>query len=167
MVHLYGMSGYREGNVIDLGFTQLQVVEACSGLRYLIPIMVLSLLLAYFFRAHLWKRIVLFVSSIPLAIVVNSLRIALTGILSSIWGAKVAEGFFHGFSGWLIFLFALAFLLLEMWVLKWLPPRTEGRGTRDEGRNAGLKDYGLGISITTRESKDRRPQRIKQRVNRR
>ena len=50
MVHLYGMSAYREGNVIDLGFTQLQVVEACSGLRYLIPIMVLSLLLAYFFR---------------------------------------------------------------------------------------------------------------------
>jgi EpsI family protein len=135
MVHLYGMPAYREGNVIDLGFTQLQVVEACSGLRYLIPIMVLSLLLAYFFKAHIWKRIVLFLSSIPVAIVMNSLRIALTGILYSVWGAKVAEGFFHGFSGWLIFIFALAVLLVEMWVLSWLWPRkkAEGRGKMEDG----------------------------------
>jgi len=137
MVHLYGMPAYREGNVIDLGFTQLQVVEACSGLRYLIPIMVLSLLLAYFFKAHIWKRILLIISSIPLAIVVNSLRIALTGILYSVWGAKVAEGFFHGFSGWLIFLLALAILLVEMWILSWIPPRKnpEGRWEREDGSN--------------------------------
>lgn len=118
MLHIYGMSAYREGNVIDLGFTQLQVVDACSGLRYVIPLLVLSLLLAYWFKAALWKRIVLVFSAIPLAVIVNSLRIALTGILYSAWGAQVAEGFFHGLSGWLIFMLTIPVLLVEMWILK-------------------------------------------------
>lgn len=134
MMQLYGMSAYREGNVIDLGFTQLQVVDACSGLRFLIPLIVLGLLLAYFFRAHFWKRAVLVISTVPLAVVTNSLRIALTGILYEVWGAKVAEGFFHGFSGWFIFMFSLAVLLLEMWILKKLPP-AEVKGPA--GRRAG------------------------------
>jgi len=118
MMQLYGMSAYREGNVIDLGFTQLQVVDACSGLRYLFPLIVLGILLAYFFRAAFWKKAIIVISTIPLSIITNSLRIALTGILYEIWGAKVAEGFFHGFSGWFIFMFSLGVLLLEMWILK-------------------------------------------------
>lgn len=125
MIQAYGMSAYREGNVIDLGFTQLQVVDACSGLRFLIPMIVLGIVLAYFFRASWWKRIVLVLSTIPLSIVTNSLRIALTGILYEVMGPEAAEGFFHGFSGWFIFMFTLAILLLEMWILKWLPPRTK------------------------------------------
>ena len=124
MIQAYGMSAYREGNIIDLGFTQLQVVDACSGLRFLIPMIVLGILLAYFFKAALWKRIVLVLSTVPLSIVTNSLRIALTAVLYEVWGAEAAEGFFHGFSGWFIFMFTLAILLLEMWILKWLPPRT-------------------------------------------
>ncbi|MBA4417638.1 MAG: VPLPA-CTERM-specific exosortase XrtD [Syntrophus sp. (in: bacteria)] len=140
MLHIYGMSAYREGNIIDLGFTQLQVVDACSGLRYVFPLMVLSLLLAYMFKAHIWKRTTLFLSSIPLAIFVNSFRIASTGVLYSIFDARVAEGFFHGFSGWLIFLFAIPFLVFEMWILRKFPPKeggsqkSEGRGQRAEGR---------------------------------
>ena len=130
MLHIYGMSAYREGNVIDLGFTQLQVVDACSGLRYVMPLMVLSLLLAYWFKAHWWKRVVLFLSSIPLAIFVNSFRIAATGVLYSMFGAQVAEGFFHGFSGWLIFMFAIPCLLLEMWVLREVPPAEQSRSRR-------------------------------------
>ncbi len=122
MLHLYGMSAYREGNIIDLGFTQLQVVDACSGLRYVIPLAVLSFLLVYWFKAHWWKRVILFLSSIPLAIFVNSFRIAATGALYNMFGAEVAEGFFHGFSGWLIFMFAIPCLLLEMWVLRRIPP---------------------------------------------
>ena len=97
MLHLYGMSAYREGNVIDLGFTQLQVVDACSGLRYLFPLMVLSLILAYWFKARFWKKAVLFLSSIPVAIFVNSFRIALTGVLYSFWGPAVAEASFTVF----------------------------------------------------------------------
>ena len=118
MMQLYGMSAYREGNVIDLGFTQLQVVDACNGLRYLFPLIILGILLAYFFRAAFWKKAILVISTLPLSIITNSLRIALTGILYEVWGSKVAEGFFHGFSGWFIFMFSLGVLLLEMWILK-------------------------------------------------
>lgn len=117
MMQAYGMSAYREGNVIDLGFTQLQVVDACSGLRYLIPLIVLGVLLAYMFRAAFWKRAVVVISTVPLSIITNSLRIALTGILYEVAGPKVAEGFFHGFSGWFIFMFSLAVLLGEMKIL--------------------------------------------------
>lgn len=140
MLHIFGMSAYREGNVIDLGFTQLQVVDACSGLRYVIPLMVLSLILSYWLKAHMWKRVFLFLSSIPVAIFVNSFRIAVTGILYGTLGAQVAEGFFHGFSGWLIFMFTIPILLVEMWVLNRLPPKkkrsevskTEAKGEADE-----------------------------------
>lgn len=123
LLHLYGMSAYSEGNIIDLGSTQLQVVDACSGLRYVLPLLVLSLILSHFVKAHFWKRVALVISSIPMAIIVNSLRISLTGILHGIYGARVAEEFFHGFSGWLIFVITMPFLLLEMWFLKKLPPQ--------------------------------------------
>lgn len=117
LLHLYGMSAYREGNVIDLGFTQLQVVDACSGLRYLFPLLVMTLLLAYFFKAAFWKKCVLVLSAIPLTIGTNSFRIAMTGVLYEIWGPVAAEGFFHSFSGWFIFMFGLVVLFIEMWVL--------------------------------------------------
>ena len=122
MINLYGLPVHREGNIIDLGFTQLQVVEACSGLHSLISLIVLGLFLVYLFRAHFWKRVILLVSTVPLAILTNSLRITVTSILYEVWGAKVAEGFFHGFSGWLIFMFCIPILLLEMWFLSKLPP---------------------------------------------
>ena len=124
IIQLYGMPAYREGNIIDLGFTQLQVVEACSGLHSLVSLMVIGLLLVYFFKAHFWKRAVLFISTVPLAIFTNCIRIALTSILYKAWGAKVAEGFFHGFSGWLIFIFCIPVLLIEMKILEKLPPFT-------------------------------------------
>jgi len=117
MIRFSGLPAFREGNIIDLGFTQLQVVEACSGLRYLLPLIVMGLLLAYFFKAALWKRAILIISTVPLAIVANSIRIALTGILHKIWGARVADAFFHGFSGWFIFMLCMGILLFEMWIL--------------------------------------------------
>ena len=122
MMHLYGMSAYREGNVIDLGFTKLQVVDACSGLRYLFPMIILSILISYFLRCRFWKKIVLIVSSIPLTILTNALRIALTGILSEKFGSKVVEGFFHDFEGWLIFMVTLGVMLGEIWVMNRLFP---------------------------------------------
>lgn len=116
-----GMTAFREGNVIDLGFTRLQVVDACSGLRYLLPLLILGLLLAYYFRAPFWKRALLVLSTVPLTIVVNSLRIASVGMLYPLFGPQVAEGFFHDFSGWLIFMISMVILLGEMWLLKRLP----------------------------------------------
>ncbi len=132
MMQWCGLSAYREGNIIDLGFTRLQVVDACSGLRYLFPIIVLGLLLAWFFRAPFWKRVILVLSTVPLIVFANSLRIALTGLLYEPLGPRVAEGFFHDFSGWFIFMVTLGVLLLEMWLLSRLP------GKLPESRPPGL-----------------------------
>ncbi len=132
----FGVSAFREGNVIDLGFTQLQVVDACSGLRYLIPLIVLGLLLSYFYKAAFWKRAFVVVSTIPLSIGTNGLRIALTGVVYEQWGPELAEGVFHDFSGWFIFVVSVGALLLEMWVLqgfKGLGLRSEVGGRRPEG----------------------------------
>jgi exosortase D (VPLPA-CTERM-specific) len=118
LIQLYGLSAYREGNVIDLGFTKLQVVDACSGLRYLFPLLIMGILIAYFHKTAFWKKIILVISTVPLTIITNSLRIAFTGILYEIWGPKVAEGFFHGFSGWFIFMFGFSVLFIEAWILK-------------------------------------------------
>ena len=123
MIHFLGMSAYREGNIIDLGFTQLQVVDACSGLRYLIPLFLMGILMAYFYRAALWKRLIIVFSTIPLSIITNSLRITLTAILYPSLGPAAAEGFFHDFSGWAIFMVSLAVLLGEIWVLRKILPR--------------------------------------------
>lgn len=137
LMQIYGMSAYREGNIIDLGFTQLQVVDACSGLRFLFPLFVLGLLVAYFFKASFWKRFILVISTIPITVITNSLRIALTGILYELWGPKVAEGFFHGFSGWFIFMTALGILLVDMWVLKHVggPLRASSASLADRVKN--------------------------------
>jgi len=122
IIQLYGLPVHREGNIIDLSFAQLQVVDACSGLHSMISLVVLCLLLVYFFKDHIWKRAALLFSSIPLAIVSNSMRIAMTAILYKYFGAKVAEGFFHGFSGLLIFIICIPVLLIEMKLLEKLPP---------------------------------------------
>ena len=140
IMQLFGMSAYREGNVIDLGFTQLQVVDACSGLRYLFPLMVLGILLAYFYKEAVWKKVLLVVSTIPVSIFVNGLRIASVGMLYPVFGPKVAKGFFHDFSGWFIFMVSLVILLAEMWVLKKIIPQDykgRGTGTDSEGREVG------------------------------
>ncbi len=139
IMQLLGMSAYREGNVIDLGFTQLQVVDACSGLRYLFPIIILSLLLAWSYRAWWWKRLLLVLSSIPLIVISNSIRIAVTGLLYEHIGPAAAEGFFHDFAGWFMFMVALAVLLPEMWLLNRIfpgrPPREVPAGITASSRS--------------------------------
>lgn len=122
MLQLCGLTAYREGNVIDLGFTRLQVVDACSGLRYFFPLIILGILLAYFFKGALWKKFFIVLSTIPISIVTNSMRIASVGILYQFMGSAAAEGFFHDFSGWFIFMVSMGILLLEMAILKRIVP---------------------------------------------
>ncbi len=86
LLHWYDMPAFRQGNVIDLGFTQLQVVDACSGLRYLFPIIITGLLLGYFFRLRYWKWALLVMLTVPVIILNNGLRIAVTGVLFEIFG---------------------------------------------------------------------------------
>ena len=116
-IRLFGISVYLEGNVIDLGAYQLQVVEACSGLRYLFPLFSLSLIAAFLFDAKLWQRSILVLSSIPITIFMNSFRIGVIGVLVEYWGIEQAEGFLHDFEGWIIFMACTALLVLEMWLL--------------------------------------------------
>ena len=121
-LQLVGVTAFREGNVIDLGPVQLQVAEACSGIRYLFPLTALALLCAYCFRDRMWKRVLLVLSALPISVLVNGFRIGMVGILVEFYGAQAAEGFLHLFEGWVLFMATLGLLILEMWVLSWIHP---------------------------------------------
>jgi exosortase D (VPLPA-CTERM-specific) len=114
VIRLFDIPVFREGNIIDLGSLRLQVAEACSGLRYLFPLASFSFLAAYLFQAPAWQRTVLFLSSIPITIAMNSFRIGLTGILANHFGIEAAEGFLHDFEGWLVFCACIGLLVVEM-----------------------------------------------------
>jgi exosortase D (VPLPA-CTERM-specific) len=113
-LRLIGVSVHLEGNVIDLGVYQLQVAEACDGLRYLYPLLTLGLVLAYFYKGAMWKRVAIFFSSIPITILMNSLRIASIGVMVDNWGIGMAEGFLHDFQGWAVFMVSFGLMVLFM-----------------------------------------------------
>ena len=106
-----GIPVLREGNVIFLASTQLEVAEACSGIRSLQSLLALGTVFAYFSQSRMWKRWTLVLLSIPIAILANAFRVSGTGVLAHYWGAEAAEGFYHTFSGWLIFVVAFGLLL--------------------------------------------------------
>jgi exosortase D (VPLPA-CTERM-specific) len=117
VIRLFDISVYLEGNVIDLGTYKLQVVDACSGLRYLFPLASLSFVAAYIYIGDFWKKAVIFLSSIPITVLMNSFRIGVIGILVEYGGQGQAEGFLHYFEGWVIFMACIALLILEMALL--------------------------------------------------
>lgn len=123
-----GVTAFREGNVIDLGPVQLQVAEACSGIRYLFPLTALALLCAYFFRDRMWKRVVLVLSALPISVLVNGVRIGIVGVLVEWYGPQAAEGFLHLFEGWVLFLITLGLLFVEMWSLSRVHPLPSSGG---------------------------------------
>ena len=110
LVALAGVPVYLEGNVIDLGVTMLQVAEACSGLRYLFPIMSFTYVFAVLYRGPLWQKLVLLALAVPVAVMMNAVRIGIIGILVDRYGVAQAEGFLHVFEGWVVFLSCLAIL---------------------------------------------------------
>jgi len=114
VMRLFDISVFVEGNVIDLGGYKLQVAEACSGLRYLFPLITLGFLMAYFYKGALWKRIVLFLSSIPITVLMNSFRVGVIGITVEHWGIEMAEGFLHEFQGWMVFMVSTALIMAEI-----------------------------------------------------
>lgn len=111
-VSLAGVAVYLEGNVIDLGVYKLQVAEACSGLRYLFPILSFSYLFSILYRGPIWHKVVLLVSAAPLTVLMNSFRIGVIGILVDRYGIEQAEGFLHFFEGWVVFLICVGILFL-------------------------------------------------------
>lgn len=102
----------QEGNVIQLPAMQLEVAEACSGIRSLMSLFTVAVIYGYFLEKSVTRRVILALSSIPIAVVANSARIIGTGLCVQYWDPVKAMGFFHEFSGWLIFLVSLACLYL-------------------------------------------------------
>lgn len=117
VLQLLQVSVYQEGNIIDLGAYRLQVVDACSGLRYLFPLISFGYLAACIMQGERWKRLLVVLSAIPITIFMNSLRIALIGITVSLWGQEMAEGLVHEFEGWVVFALCALLLLGEMRLL--------------------------------------------------
>lgn len=122
VIRLFQIPVFLEGNIIDLGVYQLQVVEACSGLRYLFPLMSLGFIAAYFYQAAFWKRATVFLMTIPITILMNSFRIGAIGVMVDNWGISMAEGFLHDFEGWIIFMACAALLFLLVVLLEKIAP---------------------------------------------
>ena len=122
-IRMFGVPVYLTGNIIDLGNYKLQVAEACSGLRYLYPLLSFGFLAAYLFQAPLWQRTVVFLSAIPITILMNSFRIGMVGLLVDRWGTAQAEGLLHYFEGWVIFLACAGLLAAEIYLFARLGSR--------------------------------------------
>jgi exosortase D (VPLPA-CTERM-specific) len=116
-IKLFDIPVYLEGNIIDLGYYKLQVVDACSGLRYLFPLLSLSFLAAYMFQAPIWQRALVFLSAIPITILMNGFRIGMVGVTVDRWGTQMADGVLHLFEGWIIFLACAVVLAAEISLL--------------------------------------------------
>jgi len=113
---------YLDGNIIDLGVYKLQVAEACSGLRYLFPILSFSYLFAILYRGPVWHKAVLLLAAAPITVFMNAFRIGVIGILVNAYGIEQAEGFLHAFEGWVIFGACVGILMLMAVGLQRLTP---------------------------------------------
>jgi exosortase D (VPLPA-CTERM-specific) len=109
-LRLLSVPVFLEGNIIDLGVYKLHVAEACSGLRYLFPILSFSYIFAVLYRGPMWHKAVLLISAAPITVLMNSVRIAVAGYIVNHYGIEWVEGFTHFFEGWVIFLICIVIL---------------------------------------------------------
>ncbi len=116
--HGLQVPAFREGNIIDMGFTQLQVVDACSGLRYFFPVIIIGLVLGFLYHRSWWERLLLLALSVPVAVLANSLRIVAMGLAAKYISPSFIEGWFHEASGFGVFFVAVLLLGLVSFVLK-------------------------------------------------
>jgi len=119
-IALAGVPVLREGNVLHVPAATLQVVEACSGIRSLVSLVMLAIVLGYFTGHGTRGRTLLALAAIPIAILANAARVAGTGLSAEWIGPEAAQGFFHTFSGWLMFVIAFAGLVMLQQVFAWL-----------------------------------------------
>jgi exosortase len=121
-----GVPVVREGNVIVLAQTTLEVADACSGIRSLQALLALAAVYAFLTQRTLWRRAVIFASAIPIAIAANAFRVSGTGLLAHYFGLETAQGFYHSLAGYLMFGVAFVGLLTCAWLLKRLAPERAG-----------------------------------------
>jgi exosortase len=177
-MRLFDIPVLRQGNVIELMplnspvTKKLEVVEACSGIRSLMTLLTLAVVFAYFTHPKrtdkgdgdgqggggllsplkhypFWRSTILVVSAIPIAILTNSARVSGTGILSRYYGTGVADGFFHSFSGWVVYV--VAFLLL--FAVGWLLDRIGARGGGGQGNKPGATAVAREIKAEKEEAR--------------
>ena len=125
LLPVFGVPVLREGNVIGLPAMKLEVAEACSGIRSLMSLFTLAVFYGYFLEKGFWRRSFLALSSIPIAIAANAVRILGTGLCVQYWDPDKAMGFFHEFSGWVMFLVSLGCLFVVHRIMLMFP--TAGR----------------------------------------
>lgn len=111
LLPLFGVPVLREGNVIQLPALSLEVAEACSGIRSLMSLLTLAVFYGYFLERSTWRRWILTLASVPIAIAANAVRLLGTGLSVQYWDPDRAMGFFHEFSGWVMFLISLTCLI--------------------------------------------------------
>jgi len=155
----------RDGNVIELmplnsrTTKKLEVVEACSGIRSLMTLLTLAVVFAYFTAPSdkndgdgtgrdsnwspkswvFWRSTMIVLSAIPIAILTNAGRVSGTGILSRYYGTEIADGFFHSFSGWVVYVVAFLLLFAVGWLLDRIAGGRSGKGTGGRGNPAAVE----------------------------
>jgi exosortase len=165
-MRLFDIPVLRQGNIIELKprnsleTTKLEVVEACSGIRSLMTLMALALVMAYFTRPGkhngsgpagpgsalkrfgLYRSVIIVAAAVPIAILTNALRVSGTGILAHYYGAKVADGFFHSFSGWVVYIAAFILLFGVVWLIDRFEPKS------NDGPKGGSSDGAFRSVVT-------------------
>lgn len=129
LLPLFSVPVLREGNVIELPMMKLEVAEACSGIRSLMSLFTVAVIYGYLLEPSPWRRTWLALASIPIAVAANALRIVGTGLCVQFWDPEKAMGFFHEFSGWLMFLFSLGLVYLVQRTMRLAPARSAATGT--------------------------------------
>lgn len=148
---MLGIPVLRQGNIIELkplnsfDTKKLEVVEACSGIRSLMTLLTLAVVFAYFTHSPsgdppssgkrfgwlksywFWRSAIIVISAVPIAILTNAFRVSGTGVLAHYYGTAVADGFFHSFSGWAIYIVAFILLFgIGMILDRFKPAQAEG-----------------------------------------
>ena len=112
LLHWLQVPVFLEGNIIDLGVYKLQVAEACSGLRYLFPILSFSYIFSVLYKGPMWHKAILLISAAPIVVVMNSVRIALAGYMVNNYGIEWVDGLSHFFEGWIIFVISIVIMFI-------------------------------------------------------
>lgn len=120
LITLFGIPVYLDGNIIDLGVYKLHVAEACSGLRYLFPVMSFSYVFATLYRGPVWHKAVLLLAAAPLTVLMNSVRIGMIGVIVNSYGLEHVEGVQHLLEGWVIFISCIIMLFGLARLMIWL-----------------------------------------------
>lgn len=118
-IRMMNIPVFLDGNIIDLGVYQLHVAEACSGLRYLFPVMSFTYIFAVLYQGSVWHKAILLLAAAPITILMNSIRIGVIGVMVENYGIEHAEGFLHLFEGWVIFIACILIMVVFARFLQW------------------------------------------------